>query len=199
MENHSRKHGEGEGEGEGAGTGTGDDDDILAAESITLRPLELSDVDDFMVWASDDRATRFCSFDSYTSREQALEYIKNKAIPHPYYRAICLINGKPIGAISVSYEEEHSSRCRGEIGYVLAADYWGKGIATRAVNLVASSIFIEWPHLERLQGLVDVENTASQRVLEKAGFQREGVLRKYLMQKGQIRDMVMFSLLATRG
>ncbi|GAB2223853.1 hypothetical protein Droror1_Dr00004597 [Drosera rotundifolia] len=162
---------------------------------IKLRPIELSDVDDFMVWATNEQVTHFCSFSTYTSKEQALDYIKNKAIPHPYYRAICLSSGKAIGAISVSSNtDEH--KCRGEIGYVLGKKYWGKGIATRAVKLVGSCIFKEWPHLERLEGLVDVENVASQKVLEKAGFRREGVLRKYLMMKGRCRDMVMFSLLS---
>lgn len=75
--------------------------------------------------------------------------------------------------------------------------YWGKGIATEAVKLVANTIFSEWPHLERLQARVLVENVGSQRVLEKAGFQREGILRKYMTLKGKIRDLMMFSLLST--
>ena len=44
---------------------------------------------------------------------------------------------------------------------------------------------------------MDVDNKGSQRVLEKAGFVREGVLRKYFLQKGRVRDMVIFSLLST--
>ena len=61
---------------------------------------------------------------------------------------------------------------------------------------MANTIFAEWPHLERLEAIVDVENPGSQRVLEKAGFQREGVLRKYMLLKGKTRDLVMFSLLS---
>ncbi|XP_042518276.1 uncharacterized N-acetyltransferase p20-like [Macadamia integrifolia] len=162
--------------------------------NISLRPIELSDLDDFMVWATDDLVTRFCSWESYTSREAALAYLKEKVIPHPWYRVICLEN-RPVGAISV-IPGSGNDNCRGELGYVLASKYWGKGIATRAVKLVVSSIFEEWPHLVRLEALVDVENPGSQRVLEKVGFQKEGVLRKYLIQKGSIRDMVMYSLLS---
>jgi len=51
--------------------------------------------------------------------------------------------------------------------------------------------------LERLEALVDVDNVRSQRVLEKVGFQKEGVLRKYVYFKGKSRDMIMFSLLST--
>jgi RimJ/RimL family protein N-acetyltransferase len=163
---------------------------------ITLRPLDLSDIDHFMVWASDDKVTRFCSWDSYTRKEEGIDFIKSKVSPHPWFRAICLDN-RPIGAISVAENSGINDKCRGELGYVLGAKYWGKGIATRAVKLVANTIFSEWPHLERLEALVDVENVGSQRVLEKAGFQREGVLRKYITLKGKTRDMVMFSLLST--
>ena len=162
---------------------------------LSLRPLDLSDIDDFMVWATDDKVSRFCTWDTYTSKEAGIDYIKNIVIPHPWFKAICLDN-KAIGAISVS-ANNGNDRCRGELGYVLASKYWGKGIVTRAVKMVASSIFNEWPHLERLEALVDVENGGSQRVLEKVGFQREGVLRKFVILKGRCRDMVIYSLLST--
>ncbi|KAH7522296.1 hypothetical protein FEM48_Zijuj07G0123300 [Ziziphus jujuba var. spinosa] len=70
-------------------------------------------------------------------------------------------------------------KCRAEIVYILVFKYWGQGIATYAVKLVANAILWEWPHLERLEAFINVENLASQRGLEKAGFQREDILRKY--------------------
>lgn len=81
----------------------------------------------------------------------------------------------------------------------MGSKYWGKGIAARAVKLVANIIFKEWKHLERLEAYVDVDNAGSMRVMEKAGFQREGVLRKYFILKGRTRDMVIFSLLSTES
>ncbi|KAJ0093433.1 hypothetical protein Patl1_25344 [Pistacia atlantica] len=137
----------------------------------------------------------FADGNPYTSKEEGMSFIKDKVATHPWFRAIC-INNRPIGAITVTPKSGHD-KCRGELGYALASNYWGKGIATQAVKMVAKTIFDEWPHLERLEALVDVENVGSQRVLEKAGFKKEGVLRKYLIQKGSTRDMVMFSLLST--
>ncbi|RWR85377.1 Acetyltransf_3 domain-containing protein [Cinnamomum micranthum f. kanehirae] len=157
--------------------------------SITLRPFHLSDIDDFMVWVTDDRVSRFCTWDTYTNREDALNYLK-EILSHPWYRAIC-IDGRPIGAISIA-PGSLSNRCRGELGYVLSSKYWGQGIATVAVKMVINTIFSEWPHLERLEAIVDVDNLGSQRVLEKAGFLREGLLRKYFIQKGRTRDALMF-------
>ncbi|XP_009598312.1 uncharacterized protein [Nicotiana tomentosiformis] len=162
---------------------------------ITLRPLDLTDVDDFMEWFADDNVSKFCSWDTFTSKEDAMNYVADVAIPHPWFQAICL-NGKPVGSISVS-PFHGTDRCRGELGYVLASKYWGKGIATKAVKMAAASIFVEWPHLERLEAVVDVDNPGSQRVLEKAGFTKEGVLKKYYLLKGKPKDIVMFSLLST--
>lgn len=164
------------------------------ADIISFRLLDLSDVDDFMEWFGDDNVSKFCSWDTFKSKEDAMSYVADVAIPHPWFRAICL-NDKPVGTLSVS-PFHGTDKCRGELGYVLASKYWGKGIATRAVKM-ASAIFVEWPHLERLEAVVDVDNPGSQRVLEKAGFKKEGVLRKYYLLKGKPKDIVMFSLLST--
>ncbi|PHU21839.1 hypothetical protein BC332_06946 [Capsicum chinense] len=163
---------------------------------IGLRLLDLTDVDDFMEWFTDDNVNKFCSYDNiFISKEGAMRYIADVVIPHPWFRAICL-NGKPIGSISVSPFQGKDS-CRAEIGYEISSKYWGNGIGTKAVKMVASTIFIEWPHLERLEGVVAVDNPGSQRVLEKAGFTKEGVLRKYYLLNGKPKDIVMFSLLST--
>lgn len=63
--------------------------------------------------------------------------------------------------------------------------------------MVVSNIFQECPDLERLEATVDLNNRASQRVLEKAGFHRDGVLRKYRVLKGRTVDVAMFSFLST--
>ncbi|XP_077248807.1 uncharacterized protein LOC143888318 [Tasmannia lanceolata] len=162
---------------------------------ISLRRFELSDTDDFMVWSTDDRVNQFCRWDTNTSREEVVTYLKKYVIPHPWFKAICLKN-RAIGYISVC-PGRGCDKCRGEIGYVLASKYWGQGIATKAVRIVISTIFREWPNLERVEALVDVQNPRSQRVLEKAGFAKEGVLRKYFIHKGKTRDMVMYSFLST--
>ncbi|KAL6187268.1 hypothetical protein ACLB2K_043382 [Fragaria x ananassa] len=165
------------------------------AFTITLRPLGLSDIDDFMVWASDEKVARFNTWEPCASKEEGLQYIKDKILPHPWLRTICL-DGKPIGIILVA-PNSGIDRCRAAIGYHLASKYWGKGIATRAVKMVAGTIFKEWTHLERLEGYVDLENVASQRVMEKAGFQKEGVLRKHYIVKGRTIDGLIYSILSS--
>lgn len=116
-------------------------------------------------------------------------------MPRLSSRPICVEN-KPIGYVLFTPDSGNCAR-KGELGYVLAHKYWGKGIATRVVKMVVPIIFEEWPYLVRLQALVDDDNKGSQRVLEKAGFQKEGVLRKFMAFKGKCRDIVIFSLLAS--
>ncbi|PKI39498.1 hypothetical protein CRG98_040107 [Punica granatum] len=129
------------------------------------------------------------------TREEALAHLKNVAIPHPWRRSICL-DGHSIGYISVrpgSGDERH----RAYVSYAIGADLWGQGIGTFTLRSVVSEVFGEFPDLVRLEALVDVENKGSQRVLDKAGFLREGCLRKYSYYKGEVRDMFMYSLLST--
>ncbi|KAL9408117.1 hypothetical protein AB3S75_046628 [Citrus x aurantiifolia] len=162
---------------------------------ISLRPFNLSDVDDFLLWSSDDRVTRYLRWDTITSREEALAYLEKVAIPQPWRRSICL-DDRSIGYISIK-PESGDDRCRAHIGYAVAAEYWGQGMATLALKMTVSKVFDEIPDLVRLHALVELENKASQRVLEKVGFVKEGLLRKYGFCKGEIRDMFVYSFLST--
>ncbi|PAN45795.1 hypothetical protein PAHAL_9G143000 [Panicum hallii] len=169
------------------------------AVEVTLREFTLSDADAeaFMSWASDPRVARFQRRDAYEHVDQARGYIAGHVLPHPWYRAICA-GGVVVGSISVKPVPAEDGRpFRASMGYRVAHAHWGRGVATRAVRAAAEAVFAAWPWLLRLEAVADVENPASQRVLEKAGFVREGTLRKYIVLKGRPRDMVMFSLVDT--
>ncbi|KAL5782642.1 hypothetical protein ACOSP7_007671 [Xanthoceras sorbifolium] len=163
---------------------------------ISLRSFKLSDADDFLKWASDDRVTRYLRWHSITSKEEALTYLEHVAIPHPWRRSICL-DDHSIGYISIKPDSGDDHR-RAHVGYAVAAEYWGQGIVTMALKLAVSKVFDQdMTDLVRLEALVEVENKGSQKVLEKVGFQQEGLLRKYGFCKGEIRDMFIYSFLST--
>lgn len=88
------------------------------------------------------------------------------------------------------------SRSQGwaELTYDLARRYWGRGFIAQAVRACLSWAF-EQPEFNRVQALVMVGNTRSERVLERAGFTREGCLRAYRTCRGQPRDYWIFSTL----
>jgi RimJ/RimL family protein N-acetyltransferase len=72
---------------------------------------------------------------------------------------------------------------RASLGYVLARPYWGRGLMTEAVTAVVDWAIAQ-PAVHRVWAVCDVDNAASARVLEKAGMQREGVLRRWLVHPG---------------
>jgi RimJ/RimL family protein N-acetyltransferase len=90
-------------------------------------------------------------------------------------------------------------RCKADMGYAIATKHWGQGITTKAVKIALSQVFDQGlPDLVRLQAFVGVEHKASQRVLEKTGFQKEGLLRKYCYIKGKITDLIVYSFFINR-
>jgi RimJ/RimL family protein N-acetyltransferase len=96
-----------------------------------------------------------------------------------------------VGAVRVDFEE---ASC--ELGYWVAREARGRGVATRAVKLLANWIFETLP-IDRVQICAEPANDASRRVAERAGLTFEGVLRSYVVIKGRRRDMAMYSLLRT--
>jgi RimJ/RimL family protein N-acetyltransferase len=108
----------------------------------------------------------------------------------------CKIIEGAVGGVGVRFLSELDEGC-GEIGYWVGAEARGRGIATTATRAAARWAFANVPELARLQLRADVENLASNRVAEKAGFTREGVLRsqRFNARLGRRVDFVMWSLL----
>ncbi len=81
-----------------------------------------------------------------------------------------------------------------EIGYSLAPAERGKGYGSEALNLLLDYMFLSMATV-RIQATTDVRNKASQRILEKAGFKREGTLRRFFFVRGEWRDIYIYSIL----
>jgi Acetyltransferases, including N-acetylases of ribosomal proteins len=82
----------------------------------------------------------------------------------------------------------------GNVGYWVRTQATGRGVATTAVRL-AARVGFEQAGLRRLEFLVSVENEASQRVAEKVGARREGVLRRRLRVRERVDDAFLYALL----
>ncbi|WMV47760.1 hypothetical protein MTR67_041145 [Solanum verrucosum] len=162
-------------------------EDDYSDSDISLRVLDLTGVDGFMEFYAYDNDSMPC--DTFESKEDVVvadDYSDSDII------SLRLLDLTDVDDFMECYTDDN-----GRNWIRVNIKYWGKGIATKVVKMVESTIFVEWPHLARLEGVVDVENLASQRVLEKAGFTKEGIMRKYYLLDGEPRDMVMFSLLST--
>jgi len=82
---------------------------------------------------------------------------------------------------------------RAEIGYWLARPYWGQGIMTDVVRSACAFALAEW-NLVRITAHVFEFNKASTRVLEKTGFEFEGLLRKHHRKEGQFLDSKVYAM-----
>ncbi|PYR57416.1 MAG: GNAT family N-acetyltransferase [Acidobacteria bacterium] len=107
--------------------------------------------------------------------------------PHPYTAS------DAIGFSPGSDVERYSA----EIGYWLAEPFWGRGIAVEALELVTAYAFDEC-NLLRLFALPFADNDRSTRVLEKAGFAREGLLRASAVKYGEPRDQALYARINPR-
>lgn len=105
------------------------------------------------------------------------------------------VDDKAIGSIAV-FRQGNIHRLTGELGYYIAEEYWGNGIMTQAVRQICEYVFKN-SDLIRIYAEPFAYNTASCRVLEKAGFQLEGVLRNNAIKNGKVLDMKMYSLIKT--
>jgi RimJ/RimL family protein N-acetyltransferase len=81
-----------------------------------------------------------------------------------------------------------------QIGYSVLPSERKKGYCSEAVKIMVDYLFLS-KDIVRIQAYVDVRNSASQKVLEEAGFKKEGVVRKRSFFWGEWRDMILFSIL----
>lgn len=101
--------------------------------------------------------------------------------------------GRYVGNVAI-HPEKDVYRRSGEIGYLLGEPYWNMGIMTRALKLAVKYAFDELD-LVRLHTGVFEYNVASQRVLEKCGFEKEGVFRKAVFKQGKLVDEIRYARL----
>ena len=132
----------------------------------------------------------------YTEKD-GLDFIKAmlSAEKNDTFPFAVTVDDKAIGSIAV-FRQGNIHRLTGELGYYIAEEYWGNGIMTQAVRQICEYVFKN-SDLIRIYAEPFAYNTASCRVLEKAGFQLEGVLRNNAIKNGKVLDMKMYSLIKT--
>jgi RimJ/RimL family protein N-acetyltransferase len=160
---------------------------------LLLRPWAEGDVPFLVDACNDPEITRWIPVipTPYTE-EDALAFVRGDAPGSPEHSFAITVDGSPVGAIGMGL---NAHGYRGTIGYWIAAPARGNGICTRALRRL-SRWGLDDLELVRLELITDPDNVASQRVAEKAGYLREGVLRAHLRHgDGRVRDSVMFSLL----
>jgi len=129
--------------------------------------------------------------------------------PHPYTRrdGIDYLNYVRSCEVETSFALEYEgeavggvgfklgldiARLSAEMGYWLSEMYWGRGLTTRAVTAASDWAFDHYK-LTRIYAMAFAHNVASMRVLEKAGFEREGLMRRSAIKNGVMLDQVLYA------
>lgn len=153
----------------------------METKRLMLRVPRMEDASAiFGGWVQDRDVTRYLTWRPHQRIEQTQQFVQGcisaweqgKRFP---YIITLKAGGEVIGMIDPRIEGSKVG-----IGYVSARAHWGKGFVTEATRAITDWALAQ-PSIFRVYATTDIENIASQRVLEKVGMQSEGVLRKYIL------------------
>ncbi|WP_233574255.1 GNAT family N-acetyltransferase [Amycolatopsis panacis] len=169
----------------------------ISGKLTRLREFRRSDGPDAFAIVGDDRVTRFLSFDS-RNREAAQTMINDavqraKIRPrNEYYLGMTELGAdRLIGFCRLGLTGVRAAK----LGYAVMAHHWRKGYAADAVRTTLEFAFGQLD-LHRVTAAIGPDNVASQNVVERLGFVREGLLRDHVFTNGAWRDSVLYSVLA---
>ncbi|MFN8635565.1 MAG: GNAT family protein [Chloroflexota bacterium] len=164
----------------------------LRTPRLLLRPPTLDDADSYFEMINDPELNRFGSGRT-VSREMATQTVRQIVARQGERRLelVVTLDGPVIGRVMLVVDPPNRSA---SVGYGLLPAYWGRGLATEATTATVAYVF-ERLSLDRVWARADPRNVASLRVLEKVGMQREGLLRKEVLRRGERVDRVYYGLL----
>jgi len=172
----------------------------LETERLKLRAIFPADANEIFALLSDPKVTLHHEMEPLASIQQAHAMIdnftnwfqRNQAVRWGILRKD---TDEMIG--TCCFDTFHLKFQSVNLGYNLRPDCWGNGFATEAIHKIIELAFtqgIAGP-VNRIQAITVPENIASEKVLTKLGFSKEGLMRHYGFWKGEFRDMNLFSLL----
>ena len=172
----------------------------ITTERLELRQPTMKDVGWYheyfsrpeIVWGGGEPAPK----DAAAARREFKEFLIDLYRKRRGFRWIITLKGEgqPIGTLGF-YKWAPSAAYQAEMGYDLAKEYWGRGIMTEAMRAVVDFGF-ERMMLNRIEVFVMPRNERSIRLMERLGFEREGLLRqRYFDEFGNFADDILFAML----
>jgi RimJ/RimL family protein N-acetyltransferase len=120
-----------------------------------------------------------------------IQRVKNK--PKPATNLAVVIDGKAVGGVGIVLRTD-VERITAELGYWLGEKYWNKGIMTEVIKQMVSYAFEHFP-LRKIYATPFDFNIASQKVLQKAGFECEAILKQAAIKNGKEIDEHYYSII----
>jgi RimJ/RimL family protein N-acetyltransferase len=126
----------------------------------------------------------------YTRRD-GIDFLEYAHTQEPEVSFAIEVAGEAVGGVGFLLGRD-IARMSAEMGYWLSEQFWGRGIVTRAVTAMSDWAFDNY-RLTRVFAMAFAHNVASIRVLEKSGFEREGVMRRSAIKNGVVLDQILFA------
>lgn len=170
---------------------------ILETERLLLREISRDDSEGIFSCFSNEHVTRYYGQEILVHIEQAEAIVDFFANSYKEKKGIRWgIELKGIQGIigTVGFNAWSPKHKRAEIGYEIHPAHWRKGYTFEAVSKAIQFGFDEFG-LTRIGAVVFKNNEASNKLLTKAGFQKEGVLRNYMYQNGEAYDTYVYSII----
>src|SRR5215208_2564007 len=164
---------------------------------VTLRPAAPRDADLLRQWRAETSVRRFQPLNELPTAQLRAD-VASQRMADLYrgrgekFQWIVQVDSQPAGWITLVVSNwEHGLA---EVGYALSTAFQSRGLMTDALEMLIDDLFHN-TLLERVEARCATENVASQRVLEKTGFQREGLLKGYFKLRGRRIDNFLYALL----
>jgi len=170
-------------------------------ERLHVRRLRRGDAPTvFRAWAQDPEVSRYLVWEPHTSIDESVAHAERceagwEAGSDYTWIIEDRATEKALGSIAA-----HVAGHRVGLGYLLVRSVWGRGLMTEAVTALRD-VLEDRPEVHRVWAVCDVENVGSARVLEKAGFELEGTLRRWMLHpnvSADPRDALCYSYLPRR-
>ena len=163
----------------------------LKTERLLIRPFRLSDVDDVLEYASDPEwaAFRLRPYDRGAAERMVARALLTSWDKEAEFAVV--LDGRVIGRFSLTVHHKHQTA---ELGYEIARDVWGNGLAPEASAAVCDWGLSEYG-LARIDAWADPRNKRSVRVMEKLGMTYEGRHRSSDVGRGERLDEVVYAVL----
>jgi ribosomal-protein-alanine N-acetyltransferase len=170
---------------------------LLETERLILRKLSMRDVNDVFEYASVPEIAKHVMWQHHRSIADSMHFLRavilqyQNGMPSPW-GIVYKENNKVIG--TGGFHVWNAEHRKAEIGYALSPVYWNKGIMTEALKIMIKFGF-DSLNLNRIEALCFVQNTTSERVMQKCGMTFEGILRQYTYIKEGFQDLKLYSIL----
>lgn len=165
----------------------------LDGSRCLVRPWNPGDADAIVAHANNANVAKQLRdrFPHPYTRRHAIEFLQHATAGAPPTNFAIVVGGEAVGGLAYVAGTD-IERYSAEVGYWLSESMWGRGIATEALVLLTDYVLMD-RNMLRLFALPFADNHASRRVLEKAGYRCEGILRASSVKAGEPRDQALYA------